>query len=47
MVNLQVYITEEQHKELKIIYANTGQRITESIRQAIHMYLAEKEGVKK
>ena len=39
MIRTQIYITEEQHKELKKIYAETGQRITESIRQAIDGYL--------
>jgi hypothetical protein len=43
MVRTQIYITEEQHRELKRIYAETGQRITESIRQAVAAYLAGRE----
>jgi len=39
MERTQIYITEEQQKELRTIYAETGQKITESIRQAITMYL--------
>lgn len=36
---MQIYISEEDHKKLKQIYAETGQRITESVRQAIKEYL--------
>lgn len=43
MIPITAYLTEEQHKALKMIYANTGQRITESIRQAIDEYLKVKK----
>ena len=43
MIRTQIYITEDQHKELKKIYAETGQRITESIRQAVADYLRNKK----
>ena len=39
MKPMQIYIPEEQHKELRKIYAETGQRMTESIRQAIDEYI--------
>lgn len=39
MKAMQIYITSEQHKELKRIYAETGQRMTETIRKAIEDYL--------
>jgi predicted DNA-binding protein len=35
----QIYLQTEQHKALKRIYAETGQRITESIRLAVEAYL--------
>jgi hypothetical protein len=40
-ISLQIYITPEQHKALKRIYAETGMRITETIRQAIDKYLRQ------
>lgn len=39
MIRITVYLTEEQHKALKRIYAGTGARITESIRQAVDKFL--------
>lgn len=39
MKAMQVYISEDQHKALKIIYAETGQRMTESVRKAIDDYI--------
>lgn len=39
MKAMQIYIEEEQHKELKRIYAETGQRITDTVRKAIEAYL--------
>ena len=39
MKAIQIYITEDQHTALKQIYADSGQRITESVRQAIEEYL--------
>jgi hypothetical protein len=39
MKAMQIYIAEEDHQKLKQIYADTGQRITESVRQAIKEYL--------
>lgn len=41
MIRTQIYITPEQHKALKQIYTDTGQKITESIRQSIEVYLNE------
>jgi len=38
MKAMQIYISEEDHKKLKQIYAGTGQRMTESVRQAIKEY---------
>jgi hypothetical protein len=43
MVSIQVYIREDQHKKLKKIYAETGQRITESVRQALDSYLEKSD----
>lgn len=43
MVSIQIYLKEEQHKELKRIYAETGQRISESVREAVDAYLAGKK----
>ena len=43
MVSIQIYMTKEQHKKLKMIYAETGQRISESVRQAIELYLDSKK----
>lgn len=42
MKAMQIYIEEEQHKELKRIYAETGQRITDTVRKAIEEYLNDK-----
>lgn len=42
-----IYLTEKQHKELKRIYAETGQRITETIRQAVDEYLKKLKENKK
>lgn len=39
MKAMQIYIEEEQHKKLKRIYAETGQRITDTVRKAIEAYL--------
>jgi len=36
---MQIYVTESQLKELRLIYANSGQKMTETIRQAIDLYL--------
>jgi len=46
MKAIQIYMTEEQHKKLKFIYAETGQRITETVRKAIDEYLNNKENEK-
>jgi hypothetical protein len=46
MIRTQIYITPEQHKKLKLIYAESGQKITESIRQAIEVYLNDKNLLK-
>jgi hypothetical protein len=45
MKAMQIYIEEEQHKKLKRIYAETGQRITDTVRKAIEEYL-KKHGKK-
>jgi hypothetical protein len=39
----QIYLTPEQHKKLRMIYAETGQRITETVRLAIEEYLCKKK----
>ncbi len=41
MIRTQIYITKEQHVALKKIYAETGQRVTETIRKAIEDYLKD------
>ena len=43
MHTLIVYITEEQHKQLKQVYADSGQRLTETVRQAIDLYFKNKK----
>ena len=39
MKAMQIYVTDQQHKFLRKIYAETGQRMTETIRQAIDEYI--------
>jgi len=41
MVRTQIYITEEEQKELRLIAQKTGARQSEIIRQAIDHFIAQ------
>jgi hypothetical protein len=47
MIRLTVYVTPQQQKALRMIYAETGQDQTESVRQAIDAYLLARKQNKK
>jgi len=44
MKSMQIYISEEDHQRLKQIYADSGQRIAETVRQAIKEFLKNYKG---
>jgi hypothetical protein len=46
MKALTIQITDEQHTELKRIYAENGQRIAESVRQAVDEWLKKNKVVR-
>ena len=43
MVTLLISLTEEQHKKLKQIYMDTGQRLTETVRRALDEYFSNQQ----
>ena len=45
MIKTNVYLTIDQHRELKLIYAKTGQRITETVRDAIDYYMKNNKSI--